>query len=314
MVKLTKSEYDKQRRARLKAERKCYRCRKYIETGNNTVHCFECKSQTKRRDHRILRNKRKLEGRCVQCGKMAESRKSQCTECLEKAKIRTKKWRNAKRKIITGSIQKQCHQCWKTKQITDFDDNKKTCIECNEYTMKKHQECQKQKQLYKKEGTCNICGMLGSENENWKIFEFDHIDPSKKEYALSKVRNTTTLHYELTKCQIVCIFCHRTRTHSMKESWLPRNNAQKTNIEYINHHKTKHGCENKDCIYSNHIKSPFHLEFDHLDEYIHCKKAPISTLRYCGKNTIKQERKKCRVLCAGCHRKRTFKQLGFIEY
>lgn len=55
------------------------------------------------------------------------------------------------------------------------------------------------------------------------------------------------------------------------------------------------------------------LDFDHIDPKT--KKYPISRLLSSGRTwpAIMREIKKCRVLCANCHRKRTSKQFGYFK-
>jgi 5-methylcytosine-specific restriction endonuclease McrA len=57
--------------------------------------------------------------------------------------------------------------------------------------------------------------------------------------------------------------------------------------------------------------NPVVLELDHLRN----KKYNISDVIYCHTwLSIQKELKKCQVLCANCHRKKTAKQLGYYSY
>lgn len=58
-------------------------------------------------------------------------------------------------------------------------------------------------------GKCAICGCIPSE------FEFDHIDPSTKEFTVSGYKWNVpedVFYNELKKCQILCKPCHMTKT------------------------------------------------------------------------------------------------------
>lgn len=59
-------------------------------------------------------------------------------------------------------------------------------------------------------------------------------------------------------------------------------------------------------------KDPLVLEFDHLEE----KNNDISSLLKNGSSleTIKKELVLCQVLCANCHRRKTYKQLNWYRY
>ena len=73
------------------------------------------------------------------------------------------------------------------------------------------------------------------------------------------------------------------------------------NKKFIRRVKLFFGC--KICGYKKH---PNALHFDHIDTKN--KKKEISYLVTYGLQTIKDEMKKCRVLCANCHAEHTAKQ------
>jgi 5-methylcytosine-specific restriction endonuclease McrA len=57
-------------------------------------------------------------------------------------------------------------------------------------------------------GKCTRCGSK-------KNLEFDHIDPTKKEFAITQkivLRNPEKLAIEVKKCQLLCIECHKIKT------------------------------------------------------------------------------------------------------
>jgi len=58
-------------------------------------------------------------------------------------------------------------------------------------------------------------------------------------------------------------------------------------------------------------KDPIVLEFDHLRDKIESISAMIS--RKYSLDLIKEEIKKCQVLCANCHRRKTSKQFNFYK-
>jgi len=63
---------------------------------------------------------------------------------------------------------------------------------------------------------CHDCGLVGSEDANWVVFEFDHRDRETKEALVSqliyKPASLKTLKAEIEKCDVVCANCHRRRT------------------------------------------------------------------------------------------------------
>jgi hypothetical protein len=61
-------------------------------------------------------------------------------------------------------------------------------------------------------GKCAKCGCIPT------IFEFDHIDPTTKEFTLGKKWSVDeeTYYNELKKCQILCKECHNRKTAEEK--------------------------------------------------------------------------------------------------
>tara|TARA_R110000744_G_scaffold249195_2_gene365460 strand:- start:7056 stop:7361 length:306 start_codon:yes stop_codon:yes gene_type:complete len=64
-------------------------------------------------------------------------------------------------------------------------------------------------------GKCNHCGWL---YEVLDVFEFHHIDPSKKDFAIGKFLNCSweKIKKELDKCVMLCANCHRIEHDRLK--------------------------------------------------------------------------------------------------
>jgi ADP-heptose:LPS heptosyltransferase len=61
---------------------------------------------------------------------------------------------------------------------------------------------------------CVRCGY----NEHAVALDFDHLDPSKKNFTIATAASLTTiteklLLEEIAKCQVLCANCHRVKTH-----------------------------------------------------------------------------------------------------
>lgn len=125
------------------------------------------------------------------------------------------KW-NIKRIQIKKEISegfKTCPQCNLKKPLTsdNFYIQKSGkfhywCKNCNDQIALKKQTERKQFCVDYKGGKCSICGYhkyIGS-------LDFHHIDPSKKEFNISKLRTYSLekLKIELNKCICVCRNCH----------------------------------------------------------------------------------------------------------
>ncbi len=67
-------------------------------------------------------------------------------------------------------------------------------------------------------GKCEQCGFLVNV-VNLQYYEFDHIDPTSKYSDISRIVTNTALKdsidvlaLELTKCRLLCAYCHRKHT------------------------------------------------------------------------------------------------------
>ena len=58
---------------------------------------------------------------------------------------------------------------------------------------------------------CELCGY----NEHPAALQFDHIDPSTKEFSLgrSKAVSFQRMKDEIAKCRVLCANCHMIHTH-----------------------------------------------------------------------------------------------------
>ncbi len=78
---------------------------------------------------------------------------------------------------------------------------------------KKFREKRKRELVNLLGGKCVLCGYA----KNIAALDFDHIDPSKKCFSISKGladRSWAAILQELTKCRLLCANCHREITYS----------------------------------------------------------------------------------------------------
>jgi hypothetical protein len=111
----------------------------------------------------------------------------------------------------TSSLPKPKNLPITNEQIKKVKDRKKLSV----------QKCREAKYEYIKQiflTGCELCG----ETDPF-VLEFDHIDPSKKKYGITKLicsaAALSTLIEELDKCRILCSNCHRRHTHEQNKSW-----------------------------------------------------------------------------------------------
>jgi len=180
-----------------------------------------------------------------------------------------------------------CTICNTIKLETDFPTRSNTingrsriCIECEKIRSKNRYESEKEKfyiwnknnRLYLsqeikkiKAAPCKDCGII------YEPFcmEFDHI--REKSFSISKmVHDTWSLEHileEIEKTELVCVLCHRTRTHNRMvystDKTIERNRA------FILEYKSQ------PCTICGNNFAPWQMEFDHIRGI---KKAPISRM------------------------------------
>lgn len=143
-----------------------------------------------------------------------------------------------------------------------------------------------------KQGPCVDCG---------KSFppccmDFDHTQGSKfkgigKLLSYSKERILT----ELEKCELVCAVCHRVRTE--KQRGTTRNPRR---VEY---HRKVALLKDTPCVDCGKNFPPVAMDFDHVQGG---KVSTIARMRSVTWPSVLEELLKCELVCANCHRIRTY--------
>lgn len=138
--------------------------------------------------------------------------------------------------------------------------------------------------------------------------DFDHRPDEEKVLCISKMIHENysldSIKKEIDKCDLVCVLCHRMRTHLREppRDLLP---IQKRNKSFVLKAQSN-PCDICDIQYHS-----CQMDFDHLDQSTKRNSVCLmATIRY-SLNAIQQEIDKCRLLCALCHRRHTAHQLGW---
>lgn len=134
-----------------------------------------------------------------------------------------------------------------------------------------------------------------------KIFDayamdFDHRNPSEKSFEISTAYHIeeNILNKEIAKCDLVCANCHRVREFNR------RNKQISSYSKFIYHYK------DKPCTDCKQTFLPCVMDFDHNgNEKLFDISKPKSTKKS-FQPTIIAEINKCEIVCANCHRIRTF--------
>lgn len=122
---------------------------------------------------------------------------------------------------------KTCNKCKKTKSLIEFykesrqkDGYNRSCKVCYKQRVSRKQYTTiwriklKEKLVEHFGGKCFDCKNVLPPF----CFDFDHRDPSQKEFGLSSSlrANTKEIFAEAEKCDLVCANCHRYRTHKQR--------------------------------------------------------------------------------------------------
>jgi len=164
-----------------------------------------------------------------------------------------------------------------------------------------------------REVPCADCGRRFAGHQ----MDFDHRDPGEKRFNLSSARaglkNRTELLAEVAKCDIVCANCHRRRTRMRHCKWLAgRTPSVSQRIEEKRNRWRYHAdildqLRSVPCADCGGTFAPCAMDFDHRDAT--SKVAGVT--RMVGRASLERilaEVAKCDIVCANCHRLRTFER------
>lgn len=158
---------------------------------------------------------------------------------------------------------------------------------------------------------CKICGY----NKSPFALDFNHINNKKFNIAWGYKYSFERLQEELKKVEILCANCHRILTYKNRISKNYHNKfdsgslRKKRNLIFINSIKQANKCV---LCGANGLKHPEILDFDHLDpstKNFGIGQA-INSQKFIDK--IKKEILKCQIICANCHRVKTYSKCTML--
>lgn len=160
--------------------------------------------------------------------------------------------------------------------------------------------------------SCADCGRTFSPHQ----MDFDHRDPSAKAFNLSSSRAMlaprSELLAEFEKCDVVCAACHRIRTRKQHRARLPSLRTDHPSPDLIrsrnrrrSHARLLDAMRRVPCLDCGRRFPPCAMDFDHRDP----STKRIGVTRLVGRSGVRgilDEAAKCDIVCANCHRMRTF--------
>lgn len=229
-------------------------------------------------------HKQKLSIEFPTTNKISSGRKSQCIKCkriegCKYAAVHKRTNHRQYRKTLNGFKEKETRRNVKRRnKVNEFINSIKESTPCHDCNHKFPYYC----------------------------MDFDHIDSSTKISSIKELKGTTLskVNKEIKKCEVVCVNCHRLRTIRRIE---------KIGVDFFSDRPGKRHRslivkeKSKPCIDCNHKFHPAVMDFDHTrGEKIDTISKLINRF---GKEKLLIEIAKCDVVCACCHRKRTFSRI-----
>ncbi len=164
-----------------------------------------------------------------------------------------------------------------------------------------------------REVPCADCGGRFAAHQ----MDFDHRDPSTKQFTLcsgrAALKSREQILAEAAKCDVVCANCHRLRTRRRHRERLasrtladgPRSAELRTRWRY--HARVLDELRSVPCADCGGVFSQCAMDFDHRDPSTKVRAVTrmISNARI---ERILAEVEKCDIVCANCHRLRTFQR------
>jgi hypothetical protein len=141
------------------------------------------------------------------------------------------------------------------------------------------------------------------------VLEFDHLRAKRGHIALlvSEGASLKQLRAETSKCEVVCVNCHRIRTATRCESW-------RMDPAKLDHDPGCTPCERRNMLHVRELLASSCcadcgdarlavLEFDHIG----AKRGTVIALarRGCSLGVLQSEIAECEIRCGNCHRRRT---------
>lgn len=225
-----------------------------------------------------------------------------CSSCRDSVNRRALK----RRRIFKEN--KLCRSCG----LAIHDSDLVTCISCQTTRSAYRHAVSVASHEYLCSNPCSMCGETDP-----VVLDYDHL--RDKTIDVSKIQSLALFYSEIEKCRVLCSICHRIHTESDRrrgvlsctQSAIYTRNSKEKNKTYSDARKTEKGCEN--CGYNN-PQYPCTLDWDHTDEHRSKKSNSIAYMYGLSRDAFDQEIRLCRVLCANCHRRRTYAQLNYKNH
>jgi hypothetical protein len=212
-----------------------------------------------------------------------------------------------RQKSTKDGLRSWCKQCftqysksWKLKVNYQFPKNK------YQQSNKKITSAKRKYIQQQKSKPCAKCGI----QLDPILMDFDHLSNKYKNLAAMTINSYQRINAEIAKCQVLCIFCHKEKTHfSKKTETIPTTPKKlKSFLESKWRQRFSILARSKPCYICNKIYPYYQMELDHQLEYQ--KLDNVSKLIFLKQDNclILQEIVKCKPICCACHRLKSIQE------
>jgi hypothetical protein len=163
---------------------------------------------------------------------------------------------------------------------------------------------------------CTDCGGRFAPHQ----MDFDHRDPGTKSFTPTSARIVSTQRIldEVAKCDVVCANCHRIRTHARRarvrsgRELLPGMDLARRRERWRAQARLLTELREVPCLDCGGTYPACAMDFDHRDQS-HKRAGVTRMIGRAGTAQILAEAAKCDIVCANCHRVRTYARRARAE-
>lgn len=152
----------------------------------------------------------------------------------------------------------------------------------------------------KKNKPCNICGVTLDP----LLMDFDHLHSKNKNVAAMSINKRELIDKEISKCQVLCIFCHKEKTHLSIPPEIVPSTPKKYN-RYIAKKWKQYfsiAARSKPCYICNKSFPHYQMELDHQPNFEKLTAVSKLIFHMADDLVILKEISKCKPICCACHR------------
>jgi hypothetical protein len=139
--------------------------------------------------------------------------------------------------------------------------------------------------------------------------DFDHLSGAEKDTDVSrlvKYASMSKVADEIAKCELVCVLCHRNRTYHRAKAVTPDSRFGRY---YVKKRTFVWAVKNVPCAHCGMRYQPWQMDLDHRDpaSKVACRSTRAAGVLSMSLARLRAELPKLEVLCAACHRTKTFR-------